>query len=109
MKRIRDNMDFIKKCAKTKCRKKFKGLIKTAKPEQIRTLSESARNLLLGNIPLSPRQKTKLQHFKNQIKYLALKRNSISRKKRMLQRGGSFFVPLLANLASILFSKLFTK
>ena len=53
-------------------------------------------------------QKRKLSPYKNKIKYLALKKNSISRKKQMLQRGGGgFFVPLLATLASSLLSQAF--
>ena len=104
MKRLGDNIHFIKKCAGTRCKKKFSGLIINAKPDEIHTLSETAKNLLLGNVPLTSRQKAKLKRYKQKIKYLALKRNSISKKKRMLQRGGAFFVPLLAGLASSLFS-----
>jgi len=106
MKRLRENLQFVKKCASTKCKKKFRGLIKKAKPEEIRTLSETAKNLLLGNVPIAPRQKTRSKRYKQNIKYLALKKNSVSRKKRMLQRGGGFFIPLLASLASTLLSTL---
>ena len=105
---MKQNFQFLRKCARTRCRKKLNKLIKAAKPEQIRTLSESAKNLLIGNLPMTDAQKRKLSPFKNQIKYLALKRNSISRKKQMLQRGGGhFLIPALASLATTLLSKAF--
>ena len=109
MKRLRENIGFIRKCARTKCRLKFRDLIKKAKPEEIRTLGEAAKNLLLGNIPMTERQKNKLKSFRKQIKSVALKGNSISKKKRLLQRGGSFFIPLLANLAASILSSYLAK
>ena len=101
MKRLAENFHFIRKCKDARCNKRFRHVIKNANPEEIRTLSETAKNLLLGNIPMTPRQKLKLKPHKKKIKYLALKKNSISRKKRMLQRGG-FWIPLLATLAGSL-------
>jgi len=80
--------------------------MQTAGNGEIRVLSECAKNLLLGNIPMSNAHKLKLKSHKGKIKMLALKKNSISKKRRMLQRGGGVFIPLLATLAGTLLSNL---
>ena len=80
-----------------------------ANSNEIKSISEIAKNLLAGNIPITVRQKNRLRPFKKNIKFLALKKNSISKKRRMLQKGGSFFIPLLTSLASGLLSTLLNR
>lgn len=106
MTRIHPHLPFLKRCQHARCKKKFKSLIKSAGSSDILTLSECAKNLLLGNIPMTEKQKVKLKKHKKKIKMLALKKNSISKKRRMLQRGGGAFIPLLATLAGTLLSSL---
>lgn len=106
MKQFHSHLPFLKRCQHTRCKKRFKSLIKTAGSGDILTLSECAKNLLLGNIPMTQNQKNKLKKYKNKIKILALKKNSISKKRRMLQRGGGAFIPLLASLAGSLLSSI---
>lgn len=106
MTKIHAHLPFLKRCKHTHCKKRFKSLIKTAGSGEILILSECAKNLLLGNIPMSEKQKKKLKPHKGKIKMLALKKNSISKKRRMLQRGGGVFIPLLASLAGSLLSSI---
>jgi len=51
-------------------------------------------------------QKNKLKKHKRKIKMLALKKHTVSSKRRMLQRGGGAFIPLLATLAGSILSSL---
>jgi hypothetical protein len=55
---------------------------------------------------MPPKQKIKMKTYKKKIKMLALKKYSVSKKRRMLQRGGGVFIPLLASLAGSLLSSL---
>ena len=80
--------------------------MRCADSHEIKSIAEIAKNLMAGNIPISTSQKNRLRPFKKHIKFLAVKRNSLSRKRRMLQTGGSFFVPLLTSLASGLLGSL---
>jgi len=105
MKRIQRNAKFLKKCS-TKCNKKLRTVFKNANADEIHTLSECAKNLLIGNIPITTRQKNRLRPYRKSLKFLALKKNSLSKKRGMLQRGGNFFIPLLATVAGSLLSKL---
>ena len=77
-----------------------------AKSNEIKSLAEIAKNLLAGNIPMTTSQRNRLRPYKKSIKFLALKKNAISRKRRALQRGGAFFIPLLTSLASGLLGSL---
>ena len=106
MKQMHKHLPFLKRCKHARCKKRFKNLISTVGPGEIHTLSECAKNLLIGNIPMTPKQKLTLKPHKQKIKMLALKKNSVSKKRRMLQRGGGAFIPLLASLAGTLLSSL---
>ena len=76
--------------------KVIKAVIRHAPSSLIRTLSEIAFNTLRGVINLTPSKKRKLAKFKTHLRTLANKRNTLTVKKRTLQRGG--FVSLLASV-----------
>lgn len=65
----------------------------------IHTLCECAKNLLNGNVPITPAQKGKLQHYKAGLRTLVKKRVPLHQKGQIIQRGG-FLPALLAPLAA---------
>ena len=68
----------------TQCR----ALLKTADPGLVKCLCECALNVLKGNVPLSSTHKNKLKHHKKDLRILAARGKPISKKKRILQKGG---------------------
>ena len=71
-------------------------LLRQANPGLIRCLCECALNLLKGNIPLTPKQKTFLKRHKTGLRYLTQRNRSLKHKKqRLTQRGGGAFLPVL--------------
>jgi|SRR5277367_122446 len=76
-------------------------------PGLIKALSEIAYNLLRGNVTLSKTQKRKLQKHKTLLRSLACKQNTCTHKRKIIQRGGGAFLPLLlAPVISLLTSAL---
>ena len=69
--------------------KQAKAFIKTADKGFIDALCECCLNVLHGNIPLSNKQKKKLKKHKTTLRQLVNKKISITRKKALLQKGGS--------------------
>jgi len=79
--------------------------IKQCNRELMDCLSECARNVLKGNVPLKKRQFTRLQRRKRDLRALANTRTSLKKKKAIVQRGGflaSLLVPAVAALGSLL-------
>ena len=72
-------------------------ILSNAGPDLLNTLCEIALNILNGKIPLTRRQYLMLQKKKNQIRTLASRSVSITKKKRLVnQSGGAFFLPAIA-------------
>ena len=65
----------------------------------ITCLSECAKNILNGNVPLTGTQKTKLRSYKTGLRTLVKKSVPSRRKRIVLQRGG-FLGALLAPIAA---------
>jgi len=89
--------------------KRIRKLGKRAKREYVRKcdkefvdcVSECAKNVIKGNVPLTDRQKTTLRPKRNDIRALSLKKNSLRKKSKILQKGG-FLTALLGLVLSIL-------
>lgn len=106
MKRLIENGMFLRTCKnKSKCNH----AIKNANAEEIRALCECAKNILIGNVSVSPHTLKKLRPYKKHLKFLSLKSNPIYKKKKVLQQGKGFFLPVLASIASTLVSSLLNK
>ena len=75
-----------------------KAIIQNAEPDLIKCLCECAMNILKGNVSITPGQKRKLAHHKTHLRNLVKRQVSLSKKKKVLQKGG--FLPAL--LAPIL-------
>lgn len=83
-----------------------KSMIKNASKDQIKAICEVVLNLLSGNIKLNQEDLSKLYKKRKSLREL-LKRQSIKKKKYLIQKGGfiQFLVPaLISGLATVLSS-----
>jgi len=81
--------DFVRKCDK----------------EFLDCVSDCAKNVIKGNIPLSVRQKERLCRSRNDLRALSVKKTALRRKRRILQKGGfldALLTPVLGVLSSLL-------
>lgn len=84
-----------------------RALIQHAHKDLIRCICECALNLLHGNIPLKDCEKSKLCKHKKILRKLADRKQSLIRKKKILnQKGGAFLPLLLGPLISALIAKI---
>jgi hypothetical protein len=63
--------------------------------------SECAKNVLKGTVPLTSAQLRKLRRQKNNLRLLAVKKTSVKKKKKILQKGG-FIGAIIPPILSIL-------
>ena len=73
--------------------------------EFVNCVSECAKNVIKGNVPLTDRQKTNLRRKRNDLRALSLKKTSLRKKRKILQKGG-FLTALLPPVLTILGSLL---
>jgi len=81
--------DFVRKCDK----------------EFLYCISECAKNVIKGNVPLTDSQKTTLRRKKNDLRALSLKKTSLRNRRKIIQKGGfltALLPPVLSVLASLL-------
>ena len=74
-------------------------LLKSISNKVVRSLIEIAYNLLRGNIPITDKQIIKLKKNKKELKILINKRNSINKKRKILQEN----TDLVQNMLRIMF------
>ena len=104
--RVREHIDILKYLQKISPQRQ-KTIIKAADRPILEALSEIALNLIKKNIHLSPSQIEKLKPFEEQIYQLSLRSHSVSKKRRILQKGG-FIGTLLGSVLPILISSIIT-
>ena len=80
-------------------------VIRNCDVELINCFCECCKNILKGNVPLKSNQLTKLRRDKNNVRALALKKTSLRKKRKILQKGG-FLGAILAPVLSVLTSLL---
>ena len=81
-----------------------KAILDKADPDLIRFISDCALNVLNGHVKLDPAAFKKLRRHKRKL--LALVNARTKHKKKIVQKGGGFFLPaLLAPLIGGVFSK----
>lgn len=86
--RLKKQLPLLRKLAKAN-KSDRKRIITASNDELIRTVCECAKNALVGNISLTPKQKTKLRKHKKDIILLANPKISLKNKRhRIIQRGG---------------------
>jgi len=74
---------------------------KHCSPEFIKCICECAKNVLAGNVALSPEHKRRLKRYKHSLRKLALKKTSMKSKKKIVQSGG-FLGALLGPIVKVL-------
>jgi len=70
-------------------------------PDFVTCVCECAKNLLIGNVPLTASQKATLRRRYNNLRDLALKKTSQRKRKQIIQSGG-FLGALLGPIISVL-------
>ena len=68
-------------------------------------VSECAKNVIKGNVQLKPAQLRRLRRERSNVRALALKKTSLKKKRRILQKGGflgALIPPVLSVLGSLL-------
>jgi len=94
LKRIRKMGDRAKQEYVRKCDKEF-----------LDCISECAKNLIKGNVPLTSRQMTNLRRKKHDLRSLSKRNTSLRTKRKILQKGGflsALLPPILSVLGSLL-------
>jgi len=88
-------------------RKKQNQFIGRCDKSTLDSICECAKNVLKGNVRLTPTQLVKLRKHKNAIRQLSLKKTSLKKKRRILQNGG--FLSALIGPAISLLTSLFNR
>ena len=73
--------------------------------EFINCVSECAKNVIKGNVPLSDRQMTNLRRKRYDLRALSKRKTSLQTKRKILQKGGflsALLPPVLSVLGSLL-------
>ena len=94
LKRIRKMGDRARREYVRKCDRQF-----------VDCISECAKNVIKGNVPLSSRQMTQLRRKRYDLRALSKKKTSLRAKRKILQKGGfltALLPPVLSVLASLL-------
>jgi len=70
-------------------------------PEFVKCICECVKNVLVGNVDLTPEHKRRLKRHKLSLRKLVLKKTSQAEKKRIVQQGG-FLGALLGPIIKVL-------
>lgn len=102
--RVRKQVSLLRLLSKAKP-KTACAIIKAGDKQLMDALCECALNILKGVVPLSSRQRGRLQKYKHHLRALAKKTLSSQKKKALLQKGGflgALLNPILGVLGSLL-------
>ena len=69
-------------------------------------LKEMAKNVLAGNVPMTPEHKKQLSRYKKALRLLATQTKRKSRIRRIIQQSGRGFLPALIPLVITAISSL---
>lgn len=98
--RVRRLLPILKRINKLGDRAK-RQYVKKCNKEFVDCVSECAKNVLRGNVPLTTNQKAKLRRNQKNLRSLAIKRTSLKKRRQILQKGG-FLAALLPPVLSLL-------
>jgi len=82
--------------------------VKKCNREFIDCVSECAKHVIKGNVPMTGPQKSNLRRRRKDVRALAIKKTSLTKTRRILQNGG-FLTALLPPVLSILTEYMFLK
>lgn len=83
-----------------------KALLQNADKKLIQTLCECVLNILVGNVPVKERHKQKLARHKTLLRNIVKKGVDWKQKKKVIQKGGTFFLSILAPIVSTILSSI---
>jgi len=75
--------------------------VKRCDRQFIDCVSECAKNILKGNVPLTDAQMSKLRPRRQDLRALSVKKTSLTKKRKIIQKGG-FLLALLTPALSVL-------
>ncbi|KAF4517303.1 hypothetical protein B566_EDAN008638 [Ephemera danica] len=81
-------------------------ILKFADKNLVQTICECVLNVLLGNVPLDEEEKKKFRKHKTILRKIVKKKGNWKSKRKILQKGGSFLIPLLVPVLGSLLSNL---
>jgi hypothetical protein len=102
---LRRNAPLLKAIAKATPAVRKRIVSTHCNPSFIECICQCARNVIKGNIPLTPAQLNALRRKKKALKQLVLKKTSLAKKRKLIQSGG-FLGALLPPIISVLGSLL---
>jgi len=97
VKKYAPTLELLAKCDKHTAN----SVVKSARPEFLNCIGDICYNILQGRVPLSPKDKTKLSKYKQQIRKIANKKTTLKSKRELIQKGGfigAILAPLLGSL-----------
>ena len=71
----------------------------------VNAICECSKNILTGNIELSPEEYETLKKYKRHLRELSSRKTSIKKKKELIQKGGflpALIAPLIGLLGSVI-------
>ena len=95
-----ENLNFLKSLC-NKRRQDIKFILKKASPDNINAISELFDNILKGNISCSKQKKKKIVPYKNHIRQIANKNNTVSKRRKHMIKGGFLLGILLPAAISV--------
>lgn len=107
MKQIREHLKTLKYLKSLKSKNKKKKFIQSASNSLLKSISSIALNICKKNIPLTESEIKKLKRFEKEIKLLAERKHSMTKRKKILGSGGvlNALLSLLPTLIGSLMSK----
>jgi len=81
--------------------------VKKCNREFIDCVSDCAKNVIKGNVPMTGAHKANLRQRRKDLRALAIKKTSLTKKRRILQKGGflTTLLPLVLSILSSMFLK----
>ena len=106
-----DCLPALEKLVKVKNVSARRKLLLTCSKNIIYAISEIIRNILRGNIPITPKQRRKLNQYKDSLRELGKKSVTLKKRRQILnQKGGALaaaIIPALSFLSHLIAEKLF--
>ena len=101
-----DNLDFLKRLAKTKSIKKRRRILKNATTDQLLALAEISLNICIGRFPITTRQKKRMMPHVSFVRRMARLRSEKGARRFVVQKGGALPIGLFASLLTPIILKL---
>lgn len=102
--RVRKFLPVLKRIRKMSERAK-REYVKKCDGQFLDCISECAKNIIKGNVPLTVRQKANLRRKRNDLRALSLKKTTLRKRRKIVQKGGfltALLPPVLSFLGSLL-------